>query len=368
MSNSLKELARNGDTKALEALMNKSFASKGVVVRVTNSSTLLKISLRGKTAPPESLAAQISKGLDAITPTGFDKVIVTAETIGGGRNWKNEWSLSNSTQRKPSLIKSATSSSNTVTSLINTDDIIPFRKVVTILGIAVGGLVSLSVLAVVVGAVMLALDNGSSNLNAALEYADEASKLIESADTEAEWRRVTQKWAEAITELEQVPESSNLNEQATAKLTEFKAKHEQAEDEVAKFVAEKQAEAQARAQRKAAADRRTQQATAVSRGQALEIFRKSIREVDPSGSLVTSVNLWEFDDEGKTVEIHISSGWHYQPKAAREDAATGLYKLWLAARVGAGLDTENTYMRITSASGKEVGGYGPLKGIYIKDE
>jgi len=93
MSKSLQELAKDGDVKALEALMNKSFNSRGVEVRVTNSGSLLRINLRSKTAPPASLAVQIKKGLVSIAPRGFEKVFVIAEVIGGSNAWSQQWSL-----------------------------------------------------------------------------------------------------------------------------------------------------------------------------------------------------------------------------------------------------------------------------------
>jgi len=49
MSNSLEVTAQSGDTKAIEALMNQAFASKGILVRVTHSGSTLKVLLRNAT-------------------------------------------------------------------------------------------------------------------------------------------------------------------------------------------------------------------------------------------------------------------------------------------------------------------------------
>lgn len=93
MSDPLKAAARAGDPKALESLMNKSFGSKGITVRVTNSGSLLRVLLRGNTAPDKRVLPVIRKGLGSIKPAGFDKVIVTAMLIGEGDAWSEQWDL-----------------------------------------------------------------------------------------------------------------------------------------------------------------------------------------------------------------------------------------------------------------------------------
>ena len=93
MTDSLKAAAKAGDIKALEALMNRSFESKGVTVRVTNSGALLKVVVRGKDAPDKALLPTIQKGLASISPKGFDQVIVTARAIGNADAWSQQWDL-----------------------------------------------------------------------------------------------------------------------------------------------------------------------------------------------------------------------------------------------------------------------------------
>ena len=93
MSDPLKAAARAGDPKALEALMNKSFGSKGITVRVTNSGSLLRVLLQGTEAPDRALLPLIQKGLGSIKPAGFEKVVVSARAIGKGDVWAETWQL-----------------------------------------------------------------------------------------------------------------------------------------------------------------------------------------------------------------------------------------------------------------------------------
>jgi hypothetical protein len=83
MTDSLKAAARAGDIKTLEALMNKSFASKGVTVRVTNSGALLKIVVRGKEAPEKALLPTIQKAVRQAARAGLpahpQKIRILAE-------------------------------------------------------------------------------------------------------------------------------------------------------------------------------------------------------------------------------------------------------------------------------------------------
>jgi len=101
MTDSLKASARDGNPKAIEALMNKSFESKGLTVRVTNSGPLLKVVVRGKETPDKTLLPLIKRGIASINPTGFDKVIVTANAIGKRVSWSEQWELSGSTTAAP---------------------------------------------------------------------------------------------------------------------------------------------------------------------------------------------------------------------------------------------------------------------------
>jgi chemotaxis protein histidine kinase CheA len=110
MTDSLKAAAKAGNIKALEALMNKSFESKGVTVRVTSSGALLKIVVRGKEAPDKALLPTIQKGLASIVPGGFEQAIVTARAIDKADAWSHKWDLPRKTQTE-SLPVIATSTS-----------------------------------------------------------------------------------------------------------------------------------------------------------------------------------------------------------------------------------------------------------------
>lgn len=96
MTDSLKAAAKAGDIKAIEGLMNKSFESKGVTVRVTSSGSELKILLRGKEAPDVELAALVKQGLNNIKPKSFEQASIIARAINKSTAWTDSWSLTGS--------------------------------------------------------------------------------------------------------------------------------------------------------------------------------------------------------------------------------------------------------------------------------
>lgn len=93
MTDQLQAAAKAGDIKALEALMNKAFESKGLTVRVTNSGTLLKVVVRGKEAPDRSLQSSIESGLKSVSPKGFERFVVTARSTGKADAWSFQGSF-----------------------------------------------------------------------------------------------------------------------------------------------------------------------------------------------------------------------------------------------------------------------------------
>jgi hypothetical protein len=109
MTDSLKVAAKAGNIKALEALMNKSFESKGITVRVTNSGSRLKVVVRGKEAPDKALLPTIQRGLASIKPSGFDEVIVTAKAIGKADAWSQKWDLPKNPQAELQLVSDSSS-------------------------------------------------------------------------------------------------------------------------------------------------------------------------------------------------------------------------------------------------------------------
>ncbi|MGD1941903.1 MAG: hypothetical protein ACFB0G_11380 [Leptolyngbyaceae cyanobacterium] len=343
MSKTLQEAAKSGDIKALEALMNKSFASKGVTVRVTNSGSLLRVSLRGKTAPPQGMDALVKKGLTTIKPQGFDKVLVIAITVGKGENWRDEWEIGTSQAAKAVATSKpvASSSSEPKTSKSKRW----YLSGSALFGFAITAVVALALLGEAVKGLGEIFDNGSGHLEAALDYATEAQNMANTADSEREWDRVARTWESAVEELEQVPTGSKLYEEASAKADEFR---QQGLDATSKAqTAEFEAGQNSR--------------------DALQAFKGEIQKIDPNGVYIADAKLSDFGGDGDLVIVTVAPAWHSQPKPSREDVATSLFKLWLVARQQSGGSTDDTYMRLENASGTEVGGYGPLKGIYIKD-
>lgn len=101
MTEALKTAARDGDTKALEALMNRSFSPKNITVRVNHSASNLKILLRSSEPPDRGLADLVKRGLRELHPKGFTKVFLTAEVIRQGTVWSEQWQLDATKQIKP---------------------------------------------------------------------------------------------------------------------------------------------------------------------------------------------------------------------------------------------------------------------------
>ena len=87
------DAARQGDTKALECLINYEINTQGLECRVTNSAALLKILIRGEAAPDAALAEPIKELVESIRPQGYNKVTVTARLIRGRVAWSEEWEL-----------------------------------------------------------------------------------------------------------------------------------------------------------------------------------------------------------------------------------------------------------------------------------
>jgi hypothetical protein len=101
MTDQLQAAAKAGDIKAIEALMNKAFEPKGLTVRVTNSGRLLKVVMRGKTAPDRALLPAIKAGLANISPQGFDQFVVTARATGKSDAWSYQGDFTKDEQPLP---------------------------------------------------------------------------------------------------------------------------------------------------------------------------------------------------------------------------------------------------------------------------
>jgi len=109
MTEALKTAARDGDIKALEALMNRSFGPKNITVRVTNSASNLKILLRSSEPPDKGLANLVKRGLRELQPKGLTKVFLTAEVIRQGTVWSEQWQLDSTKRAQPTAPLTASS-------------------------------------------------------------------------------------------------------------------------------------------------------------------------------------------------------------------------------------------------------------------
>ena len=91
--------AKNGDVRALEALMNKSFGSQGVVVHIASVGSTLNVTLKtpSEPGPDKKLASRVKAGLSKISPKGFDKVFVSAKIMKSDQMiWYSQWGLESS--------------------------------------------------------------------------------------------------------------------------------------------------------------------------------------------------------------------------------------------------------------------------------
>ena len=93
------ELAKNGNTNAIEALINKSFGSQGVIAHINKTESTLKIALEtpSKPGPDKTLVIRLKAGLNTIKPNGVDKVFVSAKTLNSDQLlWYSQWELNSS--------------------------------------------------------------------------------------------------------------------------------------------------------------------------------------------------------------------------------------------------------------------------------
>ena len=99
MTTSLGQEAKDGNINAIEELMNKAFSSRGVQVKVAKSGSVLKILLTSSELPNRQLSDAVKKGLVNISPRGFDKVFLKAESSETNSSWTEQWKL----EKQPSL-------------------------------------------------------------------------------------------------------------------------------------------------------------------------------------------------------------------------------------------------------------------------
>jgi len=139
MTDQLQAAAKAGDIKAIEALMNKAFEPKGLTVRVTNSGRLLKVVIRGKTAPDRALLPTIKAGLANISPQGFDQFVVTARAIGKSNAWSYQGDFTKDEKPSPKAKAASTPPPPQPKPLPKADSVPPKPEVSTATSDAVTG-------------------------------------------------------------------------------------------------------------------------------------------------------------------------------------------------------------------------------------
>lgn len=88
--------AKDGSVGAIEVLMNKSFGSRGVTVRVTKSGPTLTVILKSSAAagPDKRLGDRVKAGLVKISPKGFDGAVIEGKTITPDKLvWSTQWGV-----------------------------------------------------------------------------------------------------------------------------------------------------------------------------------------------------------------------------------------------------------------------------------
>lgn len=174
--------------------------------------------------------------------------------------------------------------------------------------------------------------------------AAEAAQVAEDAE---QWGEVAKTWSEAIAFLKMVEAGDPQYEAAQAKIVEYRANRDAA------------------TQRQAAAPRPKSEPTVAT--EALRAYEAVIRGIDPSGALFGAVSLDEYDDDLQSVVVVVQSDWHYQPKAARQEVATNLWRGWVQLRLPD--EADHARLRLETPSGKHVGGSRMLAGslIWVED-
>ncbi|NER79482.1 MAG: hypothetical protein F6K42_07845 [Leptolyngbya sp. SIO1D8] len=100
----------------------------------------------------------------------------------------------------------------------------------------------------------------------------------------------------------------------------------------------------------------------INPNQALAHLEGKIGKLDPNKEMVTDIQL---APDTETVVVEVSPGWQQKPQTARLDVIDSIGKEWATLR-----DPSNDYvasLRMVSANGETVGGYAPLKGVFVED-
>ncbi|MBD2111741.1 MULTISPECIES: hypothetical protein [Cyanophyceae] len=397
MTDALKNAARAGDPKALEALMNKSFASKGITVRVTNSGSLLRVALRGQTAPDKGVLTMIRQELGSIKPAGFDKVIVTARENGKGDAWSEQWELAGIRPAEPLTASAQPSSSSASKNLVSSERPTPLHQkswlIIVMLMVFPPGGITLAWISNWPKAIKIGFSIASGfwlllvvtqQLNEPLqtitqapatEAAPEASEpksvssaqepttaqspdhlqdgktngysaavAAQSATTSDQWTAVADSWQAAISQLELVPREHTDYAEAQTKIEEYQAN------------------------KLAALSNKSQAEVAINpelRKSNLTRYREWLHEADPSASIVKSVELNPSDNE--ILQVTVTIDFLAQNKEVQREAAAGMQAQW--ARISNPTAPDSAHISLRTPSGKRFGGSHWTAGtrIYIDD-
>lgn len=244
--------AKDGDIKALEVLMNKSFNPKGVTVRITKTGSILKVTLSAAAGPDQRLANLIKTGLHKIKPQGFEKVFVTARTTNPiSTVWTTQWKMIVSEgkeqssislqQAKPPISRAQTPEKKRANQLTH-------RRLGLVLGVTtlvvLGGalfshVVKNSLSGVesfkgVASPLLLEIQNIQPSLpdrsyEVAIKQALVAVDESKTAVSLEEWENATSLWRQAIFLMEKVPESNENYAKAQVKVSEYQSNFQEAQ-------------------------------------------------------------------------------------------------------------------------------------------
>lgn len=113
-SNSNLALARQGNPKAIEAIINQQLHARGIRAKVNVKSASLYILLESEKVPPKSAALSfIQKGIISLSPSGIEKVYVYGKEIGlDAPDWGDSFPLLEQNQPKANIVNRTTHQSS----------------------------------------------------------------------------------------------------------------------------------------------------------------------------------------------------------------------------------------------------------------
>lgn len=214
--------------------MNQSFSKQGITARVIRSGGLLKVTLRSSNLPDQKAADLVKKGIANIKPQGISKVSLKGEQIGGKESWSTEWNLADTPDKTATIISSKKP-----------------RWYSHPVAITIGVIGSLSLLGGL-GSLVEELKQPDAESEPAAEPAKnlfqtnylpqgkqkgyEAAVAAQNAG-ESEWGDVALKWSEAIGVLNLVRADQPDYAEAQAKIVEYTANRDVANQRAANYKA-----------------------------------------------------------------------------------------------------------------------------------